>query len=288
VPPERPISHRFVAPDGIGLAVHDWGGDGPPTLLAHPTGFHGMVWEPVAHRLVHAGRRVWSFDFRGHGDSDPSPDGHYSWDEFARDARAVADHLGISRHPHLVACGHSKGGASLIKGEIDAPGTYARIWAFEPIMFPSEEPLPPSPDNPLSIGARKRRAVWESREAAYGSYASKPPLSVLTPEALRAYVDHGFRDRADGTVELKCEPEAEARVYAMGAANGIFGRLGEVHAPVLVACGETTDAIVPKLAEMIVARLERGSLEVWPGIGHFGPMEDPEQTAESILRFASA
>ena len=85
--------HSFVAPSGLTLAVHAWGGTGDPVLLAHPTGFHGVVWQPVAERLVDTGCRVWSFDFRGHGDSDPSPDGGYSWDGFADDAAAVLDHL---------------------------------------------------------------------------------------------------------------------------------------------------------------------------------------------------
>ena len=80
-------------------------------LLAHPTGFHGVVWQPVAERLVAAGRRVWSFDFRGHGDSDKSPDGEYSWDGFADDAGAVLDHLELRGEPSLVAAGHSKGAA---------------------------------------------------------------------------------------------------------------------------------------------------------------------------------
>ncbi|GIU87162.1 MAG: hypothetical protein KatS3mg009_1677 [Acidimicrobiia bacterium] len=67
---DAPSSHRFTTDGGLALAVHDWGGTGRPVLLAHPTGFHGIVWAPVARRLVAAGCRVWSFDFRGHGDSD--------------------------------------------------------------------------------------------------------------------------------------------------------------------------------------------------------------------------
>ena len=54
--------HSFVAPSGLSLAVHDWGGGGDPVLLSHPTGFHGVAWQPVAERLVARGRRVWSFD----------------------------------------------------------------------------------------------------------------------------------------------------------------------------------------------------------------------------------
>lgn len=283
-----PSSHSFGTPSGLRLAVHDWGGAGDPVLLAHPTGFHGRVWAPVAERLVVEGRHVWSFDFRGHGDSDPSPDGTYSWSEFASDALAVATHLELAGNPRLLAAGHSKGAAALLLGEADAPGSYARIWAYEPIVFPSDEPLPPHHDNPLSAGARKRRAIWTSREEAVASYASRPPLDVFTAASLQAYVEHGFRDLPDGTVALKCEPEHEATVYAMGAANGIYPRLAEVGCPVLVACGEQTDAIVPKLAGMIAERLPRSSLEIWDGCGHFGPQQDPDRAVASILTFAAS
>ena len=34
--------------DGVTLAVHDLGGDGPPLLLCHATGFHGRVWTALA------------------------------------------------------------------------------------------------------------------------------------------------------------------------------------------------------------------------------------------------
>src|SRR5580704_12087440 len=100
-----PGSYAIEGPAGR-LVVHDWGGSGPPVLLAHATGFHGRIWEPVARRLVAAGRRVWSFDFRGHGDSDaPDPSGDaYTWGGFADDTLAVADHLGIAADPTLVAC----------------------------------------------------------------------------------------------------------------------------------------------------------------------------------------
>ena len=50
----RPKSHSIDA-NGIPLVVHDWGGAGAPTLLAHPTGFHGRVWEPIAEQFVARG-----------------------------------------------------------------------------------------------------------------------------------------------------------------------------------------------------------------------------------------
>jgi pimeloyl-ACP methyl ester carboxylesterase len=278
-----PASHSIEA-NGIRLVVHDWGGTGAPVLLAHPTGFHGRVWEPIAHRLVAHGRRVWSFDFRGHGDSD-APDVDYSWHGFADDVLAVAQHLGVAGDPTLLACGHSKGGAALILGEQKQPSTFGHIWAYEPIIFPTEEPLPPQEDFSMARAARKRRNVWHSTGEALEAYAAKPPLDVLTPESLRAYVENGLRDRGDGILELKCSPEIEARVYSMGPNHGAFGRLGEVAADVLVVCGETSKSIDPQLGAEIARRIPNGRLEVLPGLGHFGPQQDPDACLASILRF---
>lgn len=269
---------------GIGLAVQDWGGGGPPALLAHPTGFHGVAWAPVARRLVAAGRHVVTFDFRGHGDSDPDPSGAYDWHGFADDVLAVCAALGLAGDPALLPAGHSKGAAALLLAEARQPGTFARLWCYEPIIFPSDDPLPPSPDFSLAAGARRRRAVWASREEAIASYGSRPPLDVFRPEALEAYVGYGMRDRPGGTVELKCRPEDEAAVYSMGPAHGAWSRLGEIACPVQVVCGEHTDAIPPDLAAMIAGRLPAGTLEVMPGLGHFGPMEDPDAVTESMLR----
>ena len=282
-----PESHGFVV-DGIRLVVHDWGGTGAPVLLAHPTGFHGRIWAPVAERLVGVGRRVYSFDFRGHGDSDAPPldEENYSWHGFAEDALAVTRHLGLEGRADLLAAGHSKGGAALLLGEAGADGTYARIWTYEPIMFPSDTPLPPDAEFGMANAARRRRNEWPSVASAYEAYASKPPLNVMTPESLHAYVDYGLRDRGDGTFELKCRPEVEAQVYAMGPNHGAFGLLPDVDAPVRVVCGEASTDISPAFGAKIADRLPHGALEVMPACGHFGPQQDPDATVESMLRFA--
>ena len=69
--PPPPLS--VPSSDGVTLAVHDLGGDGPPILLAHATGFHGRVWLPVATHLADA--HCWAPDLLGHGDS-VVPDEH--------------------------------------------------------------------------------------------------------------------------------------------------------------------------------------------------------------------
>jgi pimeloyl-ACP methyl ester carboxylesterase len=285
--PDAPILSKFTPSTGVALAVHSWGGDGPPVLLAHPTGFHGRAWDPVARRLVAAGRSVWSFDFRGHGDSDPSPDGRYSWHEFADDALAVTDHLGLAGDADLLACGHSKGGAALMLGALREPAAYPRLWCYEPIVVASELAMPDGIDNPLSRSALRRRAQWSSRAEARDSYGSKAPLDALHAEALDAYVNYGMRDLEDGGVALKCAPEHEAQMYAMSARNGLYEHLSEVPVPVLVACGATSNSITPQLATRIVELLPHGTLEVWQARGHFGPLEDPDRAVVSMLEFAT-
>jgi pimeloyl-ACP methyl ester carboxylesterase len=71
----------------------------------------------------------------------------------------------------------------------------------------------------------------------------------------------------------------------MSPANGAFTHLRHVRAPTLVACGEHTDAIPPRLAVRIVERLPHGRLDIFSRAGHFGPMEVPEHTAASIADF---
>ena len=268
--------------DGVPVAYDDLGGDGDPLLFAHATGFHGQVWRPVAAHLTDAFHAV-TFDERGHGDTPASLDGQ-SWLGFARDALAVVDAAGLER-PFGV--GHSAGGAALLLAELERPGTVRAIWCFEPILPPSPPPGTtfPSNSNPLADGARRRREVFPSRDAAFDNYAGKPPFSVLDPAALRAYVDHGFADLGDGTVRLKCRGEVEAATYEMAAHHGAVARLSEVTCPVTFVYGGRTDTpFSGDLLHRLAEQLPDGRVEAFEDLGHFGPLQDPAAIAASIRR----
>ena len=270
--------------DGVRVAYTDLGGgstSGPSILFAHATGFHGHVWRPVARRLADDFRGV-IFDERGHGDTAPAEDGQ-SWHGFATDALAVVSAVGLDR-PFGV--GHSAGGAALLLAELAQPGTFAGIWCFEPIVPPVVGTMPPgSRANPLAEGARRRREVFESLDAAYENYAGKPPFSALDPEALRAYVEYGFAPMDDGSdsVRLKCRREVEAATYEMAVHHGAVERLHEIQCPVVLASGGRTDTpFGPDLMATLATRLVAGRAEPFPSLGHFGPLEDPSAIAASI------
>jgi pimeloyl-ACP methyl ester carboxylesterase len=267
------VPRRVESSEGVSVPVHDLGGSGPPLLLAHATGFHGLVWGPFAEVLGER-FRLWSLDFRGHGDAGPPPALPLDWRGVADDVLAVVDDL------HLEApfgFGHSMGGAALLLAEAARPGTFRALACFEPIVFPVEGP--PRGGGHLAEGARRRRATFGSRDEAFANFSAKPPLSVFVPGALRAYVDHGLADLPEGGVALKCRPEVEAATYEGATAHGGWDRLPEVRCPVTVLTGETTDAVGGELARLQAGRLPEGRVEVVPGVGHFGPMEDPALVA---------
>jgi pimeloyl-ACP methyl ester carboxylesterase len=277
---------RITTPEGVSLAAYDFGGDGPPLLLAHATGFHARTWLPVVAAGLSERFHCYAFDERAHGDSSPPPSGDFSWHRFADDALAVIDALGLGDGP-VFGVGHSCGGALLLLAEMARPGTLRSLYCYEPVVMPLErvpsaDEIDPS-QNPLAIGARRRREVFDSLDAALANYSSKPPFAGLAPESLRAYVEYGF-EPFEGGVRLKCRGEDEARTYENAIFHGAYLRLGEVHCPVTLACGEHTSAFGEDVLRLSAARLPAARVEVLPGLTHFGPLEDPAAVAAGILR----
>lgn len=267
------------AADGVPLAVYDLGGPGPDLLLAHATGFCGPVLVPLAEALGTTVRAV-AFDERGHGRSGRPPDGDFDWHGFAVDVLAVVDGLGLERPLGL---GHSCGGAALLLAEQARPGTFAALYLYEPVVFPGAPPPGPVADNPLSAAARRRRERFASRAEAEANFATRGPFSVLDRRALAAYVANGFVEDADG-IRLACARDDEADIYTMGFTHDAFARAPAVACPVTVACGARSDTFGPDHLAGLADRLPAGRLEVLAGLGHFGPLEDPEAVAASARR----
>jgi pimeloyl-ACP methyl ester carboxylesterase len=278
--PTFTMGPRVSTTDGVEIATYDLGGEGPPLVLCHGTGFHGLVWLPVAAVLSDRYHCV-SFDARGHGRSGKAPGGVYAWDGFARDVLAVVDGLGLEQ-PRGV--GHSCGGAMLLLAEEARPGTFTALYCYEPVVSPRlSDARSPGP-NSMAQRTRRRREVFPTRDAALANYQGKPPFTSFDPDALRAYVEHGFEDLPDGGVRLRCRREDEARVYEMSGHHGAFERLDEVGCPVALVCGAVLPHFGPDDLEALVRRLPSATAEVLADAGHFGPMERPAEVASATVR----
>jgi len=294
VPVPHPASSTVTVPstDGVMLTVHDFATEptGCTVLAAHATGFHGLVWGPLAAALAGSvDARVVAPDLRGHGASALGEGVVLDWDGFADDVLAVVDAMGLDRP---IGVGHSKGGAALLRAEARRPGTFAALWCFEPVVFPPEFAAGRMDDNPLAAGAMRRRDQFTSQAEARANFEAKPPMNVFDSRVLDAYVAHGFEPddpaNPDGPVRLRCRPNIEAETYRMGTAHNTFSFLSAVQCPVVIAHGAPESFGPGNFAPRLAEALPDGRLVGYGHLGHFGPLTHPDEIAADVTAFISS
>jgi pimeloyl-ACP methyl ester carboxylesterase len=282
----RPRQVRCTTPDGVGITAYDFGGSGDDLMLVHATGFCAEVFGPLARGLADR-YHCWGVDLRAHGRSDRPVDGDFAWSGFATDVLSVIEHLALERP---LGFGHSCGGAAVLLAEEARPGTFKALYCFEPVVMDHPIGQAAFQQNPLSVGARRRRETFPSAEDAFVNFSTKPPFADLDPEVLELYVESGFElipkdEGGDGrAIRLRCRRHDEAEIYAHGASHGAFGHLKEIGCQVTLCCGEQTDAFGLPFIEADAAQISRSRVEVVPGVGHFGPLQQPDLVASSVDR----
>lgn len=281
------MTAREGALEGRGVSIHfiDWGGDGPPLILLHATGFLAALWRPVAERLA-SGFRVIAVDQRGHGDSSKPADG-YRFEVFADDLQQLIEGLALERP---LAAGHSAGATTIVVHTKHYPGIVRRAVLIEPILPRPEWYMGPSgrPQvNPLADAARKRRAVWPSRAAVLRAYRSRDTFRTWREDVLRLYVDEGMRPRRDGQVELKCPPEIEAQVFDATRYLDPWPMLREMACPALVIWGHESHLPGSGLARQVEEAIPQVRTVLVPDASHFLPQEHPDQVGRITEEFLS-
>ena len=275
--------------DGVSVAIHDLAGRAPHpiVLLAHATGFHGHALLPIAKALAPR-FHSWGMDFRGHGDTALPDDWTVSWDGYGDDAFAAASALAAlpGGAGGIVAFGHSMGGAALVMAAARQPELFRLLVLFEPIVFPTDRLRDPDAPNPLRDGARRRRSTFESFEEAIANYASKPPMSAFDPDALDAYVRHGFRQDGD-VVRLKCDPNTEADTFDNGGKHSTWDSLEGLSTPIVVIAGPAEDMRPSMVAPLVAEEAISGRFIRADGMDHFGPMTHPAELADLIASLAA-
>ena len=279
----------FVEANGIRLHYTEWGGDAPPVVLLHATGFLARLWEPIAVQMS-ARFHVYALDARGHGDSDKPPvagdggptDG-YGWEGLATDLQGFLDTLALARVPIV---GHSSGAAGAIRLAARRPEYVAAAVLIEPTVFP---PMPVEGSDErkeqLASGAAKRRMVWDSREELIASYRQRRTFAGWREDVLRLFAEHGTFERQDGRIELKCPGEIEAELYRNSLSPDTWDLLPRVRCPTLVIRGEKTEPLLALVAEGVARRIPGARLATIAGGSHFVPMERPEAIAAEALAF---
>lgn len=269
--------------DGVQIALTPFGGSGPKLLISHATGLNASAYRPLATALS-GSFDVWGFDHRGHGSSTRPDNSDFRWSLMAEDLLAVVDYLQVDS---LAAFGHSMGATAILLANQQRPGVIDGAYLFEPIIFPVGlvDPTEVAPRNSImAAAALKRRRSFPSKEAALARYASRPPLGLLRADALAAYVDGGFVELDDGTVELACAPESEAATFDNAGLTVTEISGDPIRA--LIGAGQPVEAPSPaEFAAAAAAALENATFKEYPSLGHFGPLQLPDLIAHDVAEF---
>ena len=271
----------------VTLSCVDFGGDGPPLLLSHANGFCAAPYALLAEHLV-PHFHVLAYDGRGHGDSSsPAPPEGYVWAEFVEDLHALMEALEPEFDGQPVyGVGHSFGGTVTLAAAAARPERFARIALLDPVLVHGPRAPGHAPPPNLIEGAKRRRAVWSSRAEILERWSSRPPFASWEPRALELYVEHGFGDRADGQVELKCRPEVEAAVYAGPGGIDPDKSTEQLACPGLLLFAEHGN--FPRDYMHSFGQRSEHLDVVDVALGHLMAMESPGPVAEHLLRFANA
>ncbi|NMO22160.1 alpha/beta hydrolase [Pyxidicoccus fallax] len=253
--------------DGQTLAYRDVG-SGPPVVLVHSGGFSARQWRRLGEALAPTHRTVIP-DLLGYGESSQWPVGapfHFRQDLTALEALMAR----VGQPVHLV--GHSYGGFLALQLALARPASVKSLAVFEPVAFGVLEAddwngapaLPPTFEG-----------TGEAWLSAFVSGWNGPGAW----DALNAETQQAFR---------KVGWKVYQEVATLSADRTTRERYGTIAAPTLLLGGERTPAFERRVLELLAQVLSRAELQVFPGMGHMGPITHAQDVNAAILRHVRA
>jgi pimeloyl-ACP methyl ester carboxylesterase len=271
---------KTVQANGIELAYFERGtatADKPTILFVHATGFHGRLWDyqaesfPDYHSIA--------LELRGHGRSENAL--FKDWRDFGLDQAAFIDALELQ---NLVGVAHSMGAHTMLDAAA-MTGAFDRLLLLDPTVA---EPEAYNDSYAASFGeglhpAAKRRNVFNSPDDMLARLSGKSSFPLFHPKILKDYCDYGVVQVPDGSYELCCPPELEARVYMTARTNGaVYESIRSLQIPVQIVRAKlpSSDAVQdfsssPTWPELVNAFPNAQDLH-WPDCSHFIPMQRPD------------
>ena len=272
---------------GGGMAYLDFGPlDRPVDLVfSHANGFNARTYRMLLAPLA-ATLRIFAIDLRGHGASTMPADAdrHGGWHMFRDDLLAFLD--AVADGPVALA-GHSMGGTSSLLAAAQRPERVSALGLIDPVIFDAAIGSQGTGDSPLVQGARRRRAAFPSKAAAYEAYLGRGAFKTWRPEQLADYVEAGLRETGTGEFTLSCAPEWEAANFSTHNYDP-FAALKNSRCTIRILKAEegSTARLEDHERELIATR--RITIETLPGTTHFLPMERPDRVRELLEATATA
>ena len=275
---------RFVESNGVNHHYLEWGSpDNPSVLMFHAVGMCSQIWNNTARDLARD-YHVFSFDLRGHGDTEHSGGG-YTFQQLGEDVASVIQTMGLEGS---IGVGHSAGGMSMLIADSLVPGIVSKGVLVDTRVGDSPMAmLSPEEQKLRKQRTLQKRSIWESREVMHAAYRDRRAFKTWTDEVFADYIEGNTRLLDDGRVELKCKPAVEEEFYenrrSLDTSQVLRGLGGEYILLVGAYKGAQTtqDAAVQHLT-----RETRGFQLKELGAGsHFVPMEHPALVLQEIRNF---
>ena len=280
------IEHLDIAVNGTTLHVARCG-KGTPLLLLHGWPEFWLTWEPVMTRLADRYRLI-APDLRGFGDSG-KPDGPYGAPEHAVDMLGLLDALGLQR---VGLVGHDVGGGVMQAMARLAPDRLTGLFFFD-FMYPGIGPRMALPDRLIHI--------WYT---SFHLTDLAPALVGASPETVRIYFTHFLRNWAcrkeafDGVLDAFVanfqkpgNVEGGFAAYRATAASRIAMLKGEapvlppITLPTCVRWAEHDPLFPVSWTDRLHETFPDLDLQIFPGVGHFPHVEDPDRASAEIASF---
>lgn len=254
-----------------GTRVHTTSaGSGAPVLFAHGYGLTSTEFSVLAERLIREGRRVITFDQRGHGGSSIGRDGVGS-SQMASDYAAVIEHYDLD---DAVLVGHSMGGFLAIKFLLDHPDLAGRLRGLVLMGSTAGDIAEGAPQHQIEIPLIKAGVITAiGNTHTYGTLLAASVVGRRSPSILEA-----FRTMFVGQNHPAIHPAAEMLVDESN-----YPRLGEIQVPTRVICGTSDITTPPNHSERLVAGIPNATLTWVDGAGHLLNWEAVEEVLAEIL-----
>jgi len=268
----QPSSERVM----IGrLQLHylDWGNAAAPALLC----VHGYTSSADAFngfaRNFQDRFHIMALDVRGHGESEWSPTGAYTYHDQAGDLAAFADQLGLGQ---FILLGTSMGGIIAMTYAMQH-GQRLRALVLNDIGPEVEHG---SQRITQMVGSRPDQFTTLDEAMAYRREASSIVAGRTAAEQHELALGV-LRQRPDGKWGWKMDP-AYIRQRVEGGAPmrpNLWPALEQLSCPTLIVWGTDSDVLSETQARRMVQTLPKGELLAIPGVGHAPSLAEPTSLA---------
>ena len=277
----QPTDHDVIV-QGVRLHYLDWGNPQlPPLVLLHGGGLTAHTWD-MAALLLRDRYHILALDQRGHGDSDWSADGSYTWEQHVQDIAGFVDTAGL---PPFALVGMSMGGINAIRYT-------ARHGERVPALVIVDIGPEIVPDGRAEV-VRFRRETQEEADSPDWFLERAVRFNPSRPVAhLRYSLYHALKQLPNGKWTWKQDrlppPEGDREqqeAAQRAAAETLWQDWMAITCPTLVVRGARSPVITAEAARRAAAALPKGEFLEVPDAGHNVHGDNPAAFAGAVDAF---